>query len=278
MSSLISIGDQILAGKYCLHSSFERAANFSAGGRLVCLATPEIGAGPVNIVVDGIDFSTIQELTISNSHINLGNHRLPVDADLTYHSDITALPINQITFPATLNRFESIFLELAPGKSLAVLLDDRRKTFFKSGFEREFVKRLILGAICLQNGHWRDGIAKMKGCGIGLTPAGDDFIAGMLLGLNFMKNVPGLLFPAAIGEILEISKSDNLLVQSMITLAGDGRTIEPMKNLLTALGSGNLEDINSLIRKLMAVGSTSGADLTAGWLFMMRLIIQTEPR
>ena len=49
--TLLSIGDEVREGTYKLHSRFDRAVNFTDGRRLVTLVTPDIGAGPVNIVV-----------------------------------------------------------------------------------------------------------------------------------------------------------------------------------------------------------------------------------
>ena len=48
---ILSIGDEVREGTYRLHSCFQRAVNFTDGRRLVTLVTPDIGAGPVNIVV-----------------------------------------------------------------------------------------------------------------------------------------------------------------------------------------------------------------------------------
>ena len=47
----IIIGNRIRQGTYRLHSRFDHAINFTDGHSLVSLVTPDVGAGPVNIVV-----------------------------------------------------------------------------------------------------------------------------------------------------------------------------------------------------------------------------------
>ena len=65
MSHVLSFGDRVGPGGYTLHSRFSQAANFTRGGRLVSVVGPDVGGGPINIVMEGLDFSSVSRLEIS---------------------------------------------------------------------------------------------------------------------------------------------------------------------------------------------------------------------
>ena len=66
---LLSIGDEVREGTYRLHSCFRRAVNFTDGRRLVTLVTPDVGAGPVNIVVrDLTPFALLHDPEPTRAH------------------------------------------------------------------------------------------------------------------------------------------------------------------------------------------------------------------
>ena len=81
-------------GEYSVHSRFKRVVNFVHGERLVSVVTEEVGRGPVNIVLRGIDLQRLNDLRIDDRAIYLDeqafsreradifNSRLEVD-DLT---------------------------------------------------------------------------------------------------------------------------------------------------------------------------------------------------
>ena len=111
--------------------------------------------------------------------------------------------------------------------------------------------------------------ASMVGLGPGLTPAGDDVLAGMLLTLSAA--------PAAVStwgelatETLALLDRTTSLSATLLRHAAAGRGIPQVLDVVDALaGSGDLEA--STVR-LVAVGHSSGAALAHGVLAASRLV------
>jgi len=99
------------------------------------------------------------------------------------------------------------------------------------------------------------------GRGEGLTPAGDDILAGLLA-------APMLLAPKRLAhqvlasKIRQLSYVTNEISREMLNDAAEGLFIEPVVSLLSAIyGNG---DLQKAIRILCAVGATSGLAMLTG--------------
>ena len=108
------------------------------------------------------------------------------------------------------------------------------------------------------------GTRQLKGCGLGLTPAGDDFIAGLLIGLDVLQKLHGLNLQPTIEAVYRAAKGDNLFSNTFLDLARRGLLFGRMKDMLVALTSGNRDSVHRAAEALFTVGETSGADLTTG--------------
>lgn len=302
---LISIGDKVGPGTYRLHSRFSRAVNFTDGRRLVTLVTPDVGAGPVNIVVgdltpfdrelvpgfprtptppsrDRVQFkpssgcacpdtaprSSTKSLRVDRYSIVFANRRLLLSTTQSYGS---LLHIEKETRPGVFRRnlkiVEEIITDESHPKSLAFLLDARRERHFRTAFERAFVARIKDGA-----GHMftASGVRKLAGCGLGLTPSGDDFIAGMLIGLNVVQLLTGRSHRTLAKRLLAVAEGDNLLSNSFLELAHDGRVTEHMQAFVSALSRSPSAKLALKTRRIMAAGETSGADLLTGFMMAVK--------
>ena len=101
------------------------------------------------------------------------------------------------------------------------------------------------------------------GRGEGLTPAGDDILAGLLA-------APMLVAPsrpsnkALASEVLLRLRATNEISAEMLNDAMEGLFIEPVVSLLSAIyGNGDLQEA---VRNLCAVGATSGTAMLIGVL------------
>ncbi len=139
---IVSIGDRVSPGSYTLHSAFSKAANFLNGERLVAVVTGEVGRGPVNLVVSGLEPSQTTSLEIGEDSIILNGETSPFDRDKLYRSQIEAASIDRDRLEKNLAAFEKTLIDLSPPKSLAFLLDPAREADFTTSFEKEFVKRV----------------------------------------------------------------------------------------------------------------------------------------
>ena len=102
--------------------------------------------------------------------------------------------------------------------------------------------------------------ARLGGRGPGLTPAGDDVLAGVLLARWAASDA------AERAESLAIARgvATNRISRSFLQAAAAGQCIEPAHDLLVALLSRDESAVANARVKLSAYGATSGAALALG--------------
>jgi len=111
-------------------------------------------------------------------------------------------------------------------------------------------------------------VEALIGRGLGLTPSGDDFLAGVLYGLHFLK-CGGLLEPLS-------EKVNNLLYRTtrlsrhFLKYALAGKWGQTEQDVMFALMTDCGSDLNNAIDNLLAVGSSSGADELSGMIAGIR--------
>ena len=111
---------------------------------------------------------------------------------------------------------------------------------------------------------------KIKGAGFGLTPSGDDFIAGLLFGLYILEKIYSLNLKEIREEIYNISKSNNIISNTFLYLAKEGSFFKKLKELVLSLLYSGEKEIFMNTKKLMNMGATSGSDLATGLLITLR--------
>jgi Protein of unknown function (DUF2877) len=259
---LVSIGDRVAAGIYPFHSRFNRAVNFVQDGRLVSVVAEEVGDGPLSIVLRDFDAGVTEDpLEISADQVLFDGCEFPFTPRHRYCSMLESQ--NGPRLRSNLAMFEELLAETSPPNSLAFLIDDARLSRFRSGFEQKFVEQVKRSVHQIFHGDRLAGVRKLGGCGIGLTPSGDDFIAGHLIALNLRGETAN--------DVFEAARSNNIFSNTFLDLARQGRLFGRMKNLILALTHGSKMAVRECTEKLFAVGGTSGADLGTGFYLTMNL-------
>jgi hypothetical protein len=254
--TLISIGDQIQEGTYRFHSRFKRVVNFTQGDRLLAVVDETVGPGPLNIVLRDFDAGETRTLLdISPGRVIFEGREFPFAWRHRYCSTLDCRTGPR--FQGNLPIFRELLAKTSHPKSLAFLLDDTRVQDFRSGFEQTLVERVKRGVNQIFHGDRLNGVRMLRGCGIGLTPSGDDFIAGHLIGLNLRGE--------AADEVFEAARSDNVFSNTFLDLARQGRLFGRMKDLILALMRGREMAVREATRRLFLVGGSSGADLGTGF-------------
>jgi hypothetical protein len=272
--TLVSIGDQVREGTYPFHSRFRRAVNFRCGTQLISVVDEEISDGPLNIVIrDFHGESTGVEagpLSVGANSVVLGSlHFEFTDADC-YHSDLILDDWDPNLFDQNLGVLEDELRIASSPRSLAFLLDEHRIANFRPGFERALTDQVRRGVCQMQNGHLLDGVRTLRGCGLGLTPSGDDFIAGLLIGLNLLQQLRRRDYQPIADEVFRAAKTGNIFSNSFLDLARRGLLFGRVKELVLALMYESEQMVRSSAAKLMAIGGSSGADLGTGFLLTVR--------
>ncbi len=118
------------------------------------------------------------------------------------------------------------------------------------------------------------------GLGAGLTPAGDDFVGGLLFAAFHLKTVYALSWDQhPIDDLLDYARTQtNRISYAVLSDHVRGESIEPLHNWIAALLDNlNHDDITTHARRVLAIGSTTGAEMLAGAL-MGTLLISKESR
>ena len=103
-------------------------------------------------------------------------------------------------------------------------------------------------------------VEALAGLGPGLTPAGDDVLAGVLL-VARARGGPAAE-PALVHAAAEARTND--VARAFLAWAARGQSIAPVHDLLTAAVTSDRAGATSALRRLLAVGHSSGADLAFG--------------
>ena len=111
---------------------------------------------------------------------------------------------------------------------------------------------------------------RLAGRGAGLTPSGDDVLAGILLVCA--------MDPACRGALGRLARSarTTTLSRAYLRWAAAGQSIQPAHVLLDAAADGDLDAMGGAARSLAAVGATSGWALMAGMALAATGLARTE--
>ena len=109
------------------------------------------------------------------------------------------------------------------------------------------------------------------GRGIGLTPTGDDILAGWMAA-GWLLHGPQAGFVETCRRIVEIARQQtHLLSQCWLAHAAHGNVAEPIAALLYAMTCADDFQLENAIKAVLAMGATSGYDLIQGILLACRM-------
>jgi hypothetical protein len=250
------------------------------------MVTSEIGNGPFNLVVEGNvlftehlnsqspvsifpDQFTLGDLTILTADAKLWSPRPDWERLHARRSNIfyqlTKLPL--IHYQARGLPLRGLrntnFTTPAPacGASVAQPYSTTGLQSLISNLSSAFAIADISSALTITS--------KLAGLGVGLTPAGDDFILGSLL-------AAWIIHPPEIASTLaeEIANTAAPLTTSLsaawLKSAGRGEAGILWHEFFEALISRDKISVEDSIEKILAVGATSGADALAGFIGTFR--------
>jgi hypothetical protein len=269
---------QLFKGSYSgqVLAVFDEACNLvDAEGDVVALVTPRIGNGPLNIVVDGAAgaFSG----TRPGAHVALQTDRLAsaglqVDlADATVwepRPDWKTLRARRVAIASRLPLLRSLCLKHAPPASLVSLLGAHHAIDIPNQAVFSAAHR---AASALRRG-WAGeperlykGTLGLAGLGGGLTPAGDDFLAGLMLWTWLAHPTPE---PICRVMVQTAAPRSTKLAAAFMRTSARGECSASWHKLLAALSEGHEAEIAATASEMLAHGATSGADNLAGFLFL----------
>jgi hypothetical protein len=264
MIELINCGNAIRSGTYEIHSRFRSVVNFISGDSMVFVVKENIGGGPLHIVLKGIVTSSLRSLVVADDHLLLDQQRIELPAEKRYNPFLELTAFDRDRLFENLTLLQQIICLVSPPQSLAFLFDRERHKSFSSSFEREYMNRMRVGAEHFVSGDAVSGVSLIKGVGYGLTPGGDDFIAGYLMALNLVQYLLRKDFSILIRNVYERARGANHFTNTLLQIAARGELVEKFKTVIQSLFSEVESDLSDAVELLLSVGETSGIDTIVG--------------
>ncbi len=119
----------------------------------------------------------------------------------------------------------------------------------------------------------------LSGLGTGLTPSGDDYVAGVAAALRFLSESRGDPPPEGWLDLLAGSVESRTSGYSafLVRCAARGQVSRPVSDWLEAILSGRREGVPAATDALVAMGHSSGVDAMAGMVHMLASMIEETP-
>ena len=230
---------------------FDYACNLiNERGEVLSIVTREIGNGPFNLV--------IEEDVLFSDHLNLESP-ISNSPSLLNLGDLTINTGNaELWFPRP--DWETLHVRRDEVLALLAKLPVTNYQLLNSPFSNSLASSLANADLPASI----NAAQKLAGLGIGLTPSGDDFIMGAIL-------AAWIIHPADVAGVLAagVTEVAAALTTSLsgvwLRSAGRGEAGILWHNFFDALISVDAIAIQLLIKKMLSIGHTSGADALAGF-------------
>lgn len=275
MLQISDIGKHIKNGHYNrIHSRFTDVVNFHHNDEIgLSVVNRKIGGGPFNIVIDNFDPVDVNSVELNDDFLIIDPFRI----ELTNSSKTNyCLPeIFSEIFLNNFSRLKDILIENCPKKSLAVFFDDERKRDFHSTFEKNLLAKYREAIQLFENNVIQNSVKIFRGLGFGLTPSGDDFNAGILMGLSVAERLYNSDRSLLKNNIFETAKGENHISNLLLYICKNGLCTEKFKEVLMALSGNDLARIECSVKNYISIGETSGADFLTGFYYSVKKELET---
>lgn len=260
-----------------VHSVFRRACYLHFDrDNLVALVAPELGNGPLNVVLERapagwLNLQPGMPVRVEDDRLQIGGLAVCLDGAATWEPcpDWERLRANASALLRRLQHLAAWSKDYASGDSLLALVHGQTQAGGSSASTTR--ARAVVGAEAMWSG-WQGveaqvcaGAAHLAGLGGGLTPAGDDFVLGVMLCAWLAHPDPGRFCKMA----LEASAGrTTMLSAALLRSAAAGECGAAWHRLLESLGGCSEERATAAAAAVLSHGHTSGADALAGFVWM----------
>lgn len=262
-----------------VHSVFDKAINIEhATGELFTLASRDLDNAPNTAVLDIAGFGATG-ITIDD-RVGCGEKTLWVGGAITVQLAAAAswecrLP----RYAGASGRLQRLLplarTQLArhgrAGGMLARRGDDGLFTFEAGAALAHRTTKLLEALAQGRHESARDHATSMVGLGPGLTPSGDDFLVGLFAVLNIVGSPCHGWLNGGTDIVDRARELTHPISLAALTHAALGRVRESTATLIEFLMGGTPETIVEPLRRVLAIGSTSGTDMVAGILSGLEL-------
>lgn len=248
-----------------LLGQFSRAVNVSVEDHVVAFVLPSIGAGPFHAIVDALpDFRMPKVLRCfwQENVLHLGLWQLGIKAGVI----VRDCAVDWKRLRPGPNALRTLRILTAAEATRRGAWDDGEVIPGGSAGWRRKSALKVPGALrCGDSGSFLSAAKDLAGWGPGLTPAGDDVLAGMMLGLwarqgEAAQGLCSQMCAIAVGRTTRLSRA-------FLQAAAKGQVDARWHALLEALHSEAPACIEDALRDVVSFGSSSGLDMVSGFLW-----------
>lgn len=270
-----------------VHSTFDRAFNVLISGELIGIGRGDVPKGPFNIVTDiGLNDS-MRSLVDKGERIRLDEDLLSFRNGLTvcltkaeiwqpkrgvekpFEIELVKRNLSLVEELASLRNegFGQLVQHIENMISGAPFDDSQLNQIARSG-----VPDIIALVNAVKSGDTDlvgQSAKNLVGLGQGLTPSGDDLLAGFMAGLRWTVNSLNgdVNYVDEINRnIINVAEGTTMLSKQLLTCAAYGEVNEAVEGLLKAILAGHAGSVTTATEKVLAIGESSGVDSIVGIL------------
>ena len=250
-------------------ASFDRSCYVeTTEGQLIAVLAETLGRGAFALTVGGTpSFAALRPespVSVAERTLHLGQMRIDLSSAVPWDPALPALggaPDEGMRMLAAHLRANT------PPEGLArVQFDDVETPLLTQG--RRALDRLRSGLARADAAAITDAAVQLAGLGPGLTPSGDDVIAGILLALRVWPEVAGPLGATVVSTLLIATAAPRTgrISRAYLWAARQGHASEAWHDLTRGL-AGATGSVVAAATRILQTGETSGAEMLAGFLF-----------
>ena len=248
-------------------------------GDVLSLVTESVSDGPFNLVLPAVDFTRVvspdARVESRADGLRLGDIEIDARSARTWEArpDWRQIQSKADRLQVGLEHVMAVLEGSALDEGLAGLIVDlpmQRGALAEDILRqaRPSAEELMLGMRKADASICRQAAGELAGLGGGLTPAGDDWIVGALLGAWVLWKHEEA---AQLGEaVMQAARRSPPLSLCWIRAAAGGECSMRWHELLGALQRRDESPIRSAAQRMLAQGHTSGADALAGFVAVLR--------
>jgi hypothetical protein len=219
-------------------ASFRRAAYVELAGSVLAVTAADVPPGPLHLRLSALPRLQVGDPMLATAaHLTIGAHTIARAGLVGWRPPV-------VPGPALAAR-AGAGMDLLPEAGSSALADDP-----------------AAGAVpdALRRGDLPAAVAALAGRGPGLTPAGDDVLAGLLLVLAIVGRDRAEVERAAAAA----AARTHAISSAFLLWAAKGQSVAPVHHLLAALADGDGAAAERHRSAVAALGQTSGADVLLG--------------
>lgn len=254
-----------------VHSVFERVINVTAeDGDLFTLAARDIGNAPWTLIADAEGFREAgikpgDKVHAGSNVVYVGERlRIHLDGACAWQAELPRYPHDDSRLQSNVAwaRQECAQAAFRPaaeadttaaGDKMAQLIQRRTSMLREALIEADIDSARRHGQALL-------------GLGPGLTPSGDDYLVGLFAVLNMPGSPCAELVPVCAAIVEPARERTHAISVAALRAAARGRVLQPLSSLMCAMQRGSAHEVRPVLDRVLAIGSSSGADMIAGML------------